>query len=794
MREFPLTLAGIYQWTTREKICTSLNISSDDLQLLAILSKNDYSRNIPSIGTAKCLDIIRSLKGGDHFQQFFEHKKIVSALEKVADNNNEDFETVKQQYISLKLAARRVFQELYEVEAEPVPEIEMPINVYRKSTIARHGHYGYIVAPTRFQRHFDDVFYNAREDKKSKLKNRSGKRGQSSSLQMPNKKPKVIVGPTPKSLFDPRKQYSQPKTDQKHNLSQVTKEVKGLKKEFAMVTYKFGVLRSNLLYTLKNDKLADEVVSVVTLAARTMHEVTVRAQLLHHLVIIKVLSDHVTEEKGNAVLRASLDKSNVGKQYFRALLKAASLAYTEPFVVNAEDLSDSGVAATFIQTSRQELINAGTTWAEIDCANLSKLLEMRADELGVEWRLHLTRDTQIEQLLIAGEIVGITDDCKDTIIVDKKETQVLNVAKHARKFYYNNSLLPLGDRYSITPQSGFRHRFILFTELNWVQFVLSAGQRKLLRQKLCGNQHALNKLRDLEQHFLKVSPKSNKLTSTPKTLPAGELIEEMVCDFGGRKNHRIKERLSHKRLKHLGRFKSDGFELQVLFADTQHEKPSDYDVKTRSHLAIHDILIDSKERQTKLWNHGHVDIIGLDMGTRYVVGACAIRHDRTKVNYSVRKAAYYGPTTIHNRECLQSEKDEHIAGLERTLLGSDSLTTADFCAYVESWTNAKPDIDKFYNRKHRKFYRTLINRLKTRFFDRVFADLLGMVGLKPDSKVKVMGRNVVMAVGMGKFRSKYGLPSLHSKCGNHIIHKVFSNARPISNSVGASDGNHGDWN
>ena len=119
-----------------------------------------------------------------------------------------------------------------------------------------------------------------------------------------------------------------------------------------------------------------------------------------------------------------------------------------------------------------------------------------------------------------------------------------------------------------------------------------------------------------------------------------------------------------------------------------------------------------------------------------------------------------------------------MAALEQTLTGSDLIDLNDFQNYIKKWTQSFDELHKFYSSSRRLQLKTYINGMKRQFFDRVFSDVLGMLGLKlhdhMDKNGMKYGIKYVIAVGTGDFKSKYGLPLLHTKCGKHIIHKVIS--------------------
>ena len=52
-------ISDLFQFTSRQIMCDKLGVSSEALQALAIVSRNDYSANVPTIGTTSSLDIIK---------------------------------------------------------------------------------------------------------------------------------------------------------------------------------------------------------------------------------------------------------------------------------------------------------------------------------------------------------------------------------------------------------------------------------------------------------------------------------------------------------------------------------------------------------------------------------------------------------------------------------------------------------------------------------------------------------------------------------------------------------------
>lgn len=220
-------------------------------------------------------------------------------------------------------------------------------------------------------------------------------------------------------------------------------------------------------------------------------------------------------------------------------------------------------------------------------------------------------------------------------------------------------------------------------------------------------------------------------------------------------------------------------------------------------------VVKTKDDVTRLWRcePDKVQIIGLDLGQSYVVGASALLpngryvknghnnggpnldgdvqmvelDDPSKAgkfyNFVVKQKAVYQPI-FKNRRWMEEEKkksgpsnSESIMDIENSLpprAGEGS----DFLKHVEHLDKAAMILTKFYNGdsrfKKRKW--DAKKALEAEFAvitDRVLSIVGGSVSRRRDESCKV-----VIAMGLGKFSSNSKLSSLHESFMSYFVQKV----------------------
>lgn len=250
---------------------------------------------------------------------------------------------------------------------------------------------------------------------------------------------------------------------------------------------------------------------------------------------------------------------------------------------------------------------------------------------------------------------------------------------------------------------------------------------------------------------------------------AGVIIESVICNFSGHKNREMRRKLERGRFVHAQTFSFNGFETSIQFFDRERKKPTEWEVKTKADIALKAVSRDDSCTECRPY-----DVVGFDLGDRFILGAFSISSEGKKLAMKVRKKCYYETTTRRIQRHCEAKKGADIFEVERLLPGSRSSSTNNFGQFVNQWSIHEARLHNFYNEMNNDAIREKIKREQSRFWDCLFNDLLAMVDLTPNINLRQSptGREVVFAIGMGKFKSVYGLPSLHSRCAEHLIRKA----------------------
>jgi hypothetical protein len=199
-------------------------------------------------------------------------------------------------------------------------------------------------------------------------------------------------------------------------------------------------------------------------------------------------------------------------------------------------------------------------------------------------------------------------------------------------------------------------------------------------------------------------------------------------------------------------------------------------------------VVRSQEDVTRLWgcDPSDISILALDLGQNCVVGAYALKpRDQSTAlqepprhnNLAVKTKAVYQPTfryrswLAQKKEAIPEGRAESVSATESGIPPRHGLQ-ADFADHVLYKKSKDQELDQFYNgdmsvlrhkwdqeRAHRGEFYTITDRL------------LGMIG-GSIGRTRDPENKVVIAVGLGDFKSKSGLGSLHQSFASFFVQKV----------------------
>ena len=179
-----------------------------------------------------------------------------------------------------------------------------------------------------------------------------------------------------------------------------------------------------------------------------------------------------------------------------------------------------------------------------------------------------------------------------------------------------------------------------------------------------------------------------------------------------------------------------------------------------------------------------VDILALDLGEAFTVGACAIRAGvpRERLTLAVSRKALYQPD-LKFRRWLQTEKSRDLPNLPPNIVAFGSNVAA-----IESRLGSLDEnpvnratqeqtvlgtLDGFYNDPNARVLRHSWRAKKahTAEFDLLTDRLLSMVNGSSGQK-RANDHRVIIAIGLGDFGTNTRLASLHTKFSSYFVQKV----------------------
>lgn len=259
----------------------------------------------------------------------------------------------------------------------------------------------------------------------------------------------------------------------------------------------------------------------------------------------------------------------------------------------------------------------------------------------------------------------------------------------------------------------------------------------------------------------------------------GSTIRTLICDLGGTKNKRIRNRIKNGKLEFQSGFRTDGTELQLLFFDLKRPKPSKFAIQNKTETRLNQI--DKVFDLDLHYKENHTNYVGIDLGNRCIVGASSIKYNNEIQNLRVRKRAFYGPITSKIQQRMRLRKDQMPVGgggrnvyqLEADLFGSNESNVDNYLEYVNRWSAVSRPLTRFYNTSQVKRDRMNAKKEKRKIMDKIFTDVLEMVDLKPHQKQSADSETkAIIAIGMGDFAATRGRASVHTKVGTYITLKA----------------------
>ena len=507
------------------------------------------------------------------------------------------------------------------------------------------------------------------------------------------------------------------------------------------------------------------------------HELLSRAEKLLKTIVILALDYHWGEFVSELALDFAIDMKNSGRSFYQDLIHAASLGSdsmwegspAEKAAVAAHKDSpmtdfekpEAGNRFRVVEVmdgARKHIFaTENTVWPAIQffhfgghrhaaepryyCINW---LNQEAETIRENFMLQMLKENEIHEKLLELKLAVPEFDKSSSNIV--------------RQFHQLNQALPLRDQFQLVPQSHFVDAVKYWSYLQWKEFLV----------------HYKDSLADETTHRV-LNVVLHGIVEQPGHSDAIEYFERVMCDLGGEKHAGTHRKLLDGTYTHHG-FQTDGVRLLAQYFDMNRKKPTEYEIKHHTATALHEITGCEFEDDPSA-SEASMDFVGIDLGNRYIFGACAVLAGGTKRNVTASKNCVYQNTTRKAQRFINRRKmdDTDVFRKERALRGRRVSDLAPWLLHVKNWTNEEKDLLDFYNQMSLREFRSLSFRLRKRYYDLMYTALLDMVNMKPHQKVSdLSGRRVIFAFGMGKFKSTHGLPSLHSSFAAYIIKKVFS--------------------
>jgi hypothetical protein len=189
--------------------------------------------------------------------------------------------------------------------------------------------------------------------------------------------------------------------------------------------------------------------------------------------------------------------------------------------------------------------------------------------------------------------------------------------------------------------------------------------------------------------------------------------------------------------------------------------------------AVMSIFGDDSTNKNRPW--ADIDVLALDLGEAFTVGACAKRASDTKyrLNLAANRKALYQPR-LKFRHLLENRKSrivdgDTIANIESNLPSFEADPEAREVYERTHWDA----LNGFYNdpeMKHLRHDWDAGRAHKAEFAlltDRLLSMVGGTIGKKRESNKKV-----VIGIGLGRFGTNTKLTSLHSSFSSYFVGKV----------------------
>ncbi|KAK3821335.1 MAG: hypothetical protein J3Q66DRAFT_426414 [Benniella sp.] len=807
---------GKYHCYDMEGVANQLQLSREQLTALAVVSKNDYNKNISSLGPKTNIKIIRSLDGSD--PETLVKGYLKSGQVVVKNEKNQEFENAINVFIKRTQSKRGVDPEQLSTES--------PQEVHPK----------YEELLVRFRRIQEQLDINKQRDCPFDPPN-----GQSPT----NKFKTTDKGPACHPPGQPRrrkrrKRYSfktrtrliehpQPDTLKialgKYDL------VNAMVYEHPIATLKVGTVKANVTRVLASQeneigpipnfepvvplpglepRIRRCLQDVVRLASQTkricQRAIAVYLERLSttgvssddRKVLDKLcprISDKVVSEK--EPLNEPTGPADEEDKTAAFMLSPLICIYNKRPATGA----DSSIIAHFVD--RQQPYPAGT------------VLRSTASELAASLRTHFKRGSKelVEKIKSLQKKGSLPADAPCRI--DPKVSAVENFLK------LNKSI---NNPWIISPISSMEDSYVYLSEKELITvFWKDVELQKLLRNYARPTCPSVKNpsLQDMELWLAVQKP--------------GYLINKLLTDIGTFDETQRKKKRGYARntwslsreefIGHLngirhpdftpddytargyvlkGLIKTDGFQLQLLAFKTKelnevkfkrlHESKLPTRINstlggTGDYLTEIRNVVRNREDVSRLWTcePERIKVLGIDLGQAYVVGASALLPDHprsaacdedkssgmTFFNLAVKQKAVYQPTfklrrwSEHRKQAMEID-GRSITEIETSLppVRGDGANIAD---YVERVRDVEEHLHAFYNENH-TFKRKRWDSQKARQeeYQRITDSLLKMVGGSYGAKRDV-NNNVVIGIGLGDFDSKGRLSSLHGSFSEFFV-------------------------
>jgi hypothetical protein len=159
--------------------------------------------------------------------------------------------------------------------------------------------------------------------------------------------------------------------------------------------------------------------------------------------------------------------------------------------------------------------------------------------------------------------------------------------------------------------------------------------------------------------------------------------------------------------------------------------------------------------------------LGVDLGQRYTVGACAIGPNGVRRNLAIKKTALTEPYRLYKKK-LEHRKPDITKDLEVTpKFRTDDETNAQ---YFDRWIARNDSLSAFYNSVTSKKQRWDLKKAERGEFDRAVDAMLHMVGGSINQNV-TSSKSPVIGIGTGEFSTQN---SLHGSFCDYFLRKVAS--------------------